>query len=203
VHGLREIVATVAPENAASQRVLLKAGMQEGGRRRNADGTHTLCFSWRPRHAALSGASVSYADFDDPPADLMRAVDDGLEQFNQEAAPLADVRPLATFAHAPTTGELVGGAVGRTWGKCCELQQLWVASAHREQGIASELLRRFEQGAAARGCSVFYLTTLSFQAPEFYRKHGYAFIAEIRGYPHDIAKYLMVKETAAPQGARA
>jgi RimJ/RimL family protein N-acetyltransferase len=201
-HGLRKVVATVAPENAASQRVLLKAGMQEAARRRNADGTHTLCFSWRPGTAALSGASVSYADFDDPPPDLMRAVDDGLEQFNQGAAPLGDVRPLASFAHG-STGDLVGGAVGRTWGRCCELQQLWVASGHRERGIASRLLRRFEHAAAARGCSVYYLTTLSFQAPDFYRRHGYASLAEIRGYPQDITKHLMVKETAAPQGTRA
>ena len=63
--------------------------------------------------------------------------------------------------------------------------------------------RRLEPGAAARGCSVYYLTTLRFQAPDFYRKHGYASVAEIRGYPQDITKHLMVKKTAAPQGTRA
>ncbi|MCE9658438.1 MAG: GNAT family N-acetyltransferase [Burkholderiales bacterium] len=195
-HGLQEIIATVAPDNAASQRVLLKAGMREGAPRAEDDGTRTLCFSWRPRPPAMSVEPVSYADFDDPPADLMGVVDDGLESYNRQAAPLDEVRPLATFAHGPD-GKLVGGAVGRTWGECCELQQLWVASGHRERGIASRLLRQFEVRAAGRGCSVFYLTTLSFQAPDFYRRHGYASIAEIRGYPQDIAKYLMRKEAAA------
>jgi RimJ/RimL family protein N-acetyltransferase len=47
VHGLHEIIATVAPENKASQRVLAKAGMQAGEIRTNTDGTNTLSFSWR------------------------------------------------------------------------------------------------------------------------------------------------------------
>ena len=42
--------------------------------------------------------TVSYADFDVPPPDLMQAVDDGLDRYNQQAAPLADVRPLGSFA---------------------------------------------------------------------------------------------------------
>ena len=46
-YGLLEIIATVAPDNLASQRVLAKAGMQAGEVRTNADGTHTRCFFWR------------------------------------------------------------------------------------------------------------------------------------------------------------
>ena len=40
---------------------------------------------------------------------------------------------------------------------------------------------------------MFYLTTLSYQAPAFYRKHGYEVLAEIAGYPNGIIKYLMHK----------
>jgi hypothetical protein len=107
----------------------------------------------------MSIDSVSYADFDVPPPDLMQAVDDGLDRYNQESAPLGDVRPLGSFA-SDAGGRVIGGAVGRTWG----------------------------------GCTVFYLTTLSLQGPGFYRKHSYAARGEIRGYPDDIAKFLMVKE---------
>jgi len=141
----------------------------------------------------MSTESVSYADFDVPPPDLMQAVDDGLERYNQQAAPLADVRPLGSFASDPG-GRVIGGAVGRTWGGCCELLQLWVDTDHRRRGVATRLLRQFEARARSRGCNVFYLTTLSFQAPGFYRKHGYASLGEIRGYPNDIAKFLMIKE---------
>lgn len=140
--------------------------------------------------------TVSYAEFDQPPPGLVQAVDDGLDRHNRQAAPLADVQPLGAFA-SDGEGRTIGGAVGRTWGRCCELQQLWVDAEHRRRGVASELLRRFETRAAGRGCSVYYLTTLSFQAPGFYRRHGYATLGEIRGYPEEIAKYLMLKELPA------
>lgn len=45
-HALRRIVATVAPENVASQRVLLKAGATLVQRRTNDDGSATLVFEW-------------------------------------------------------------------------------------------------------------------------------------------------------------
>lgn len=141
----------------------------------------------------MSTEALSFADFDDPPQAGVLAVDLGLERHNNAAAPLSDVRPLASLASDPA-GQVVGGAVGRTWGRCCELLQLWVDPAYRTRGVASRLLRQFEQRAARRGCDVYYLTTLSFQAPDFYLKRGYSSIAEIGGYPEGITKYLMYKE---------
>ena len=141
----------------------------------------------------MSTDALTFSDCDDPPQASILAVDNGLELHNHAAAQLSDVKPLASFA-SESSGQVIGGAVGRTWGKCCELLQLWVEPAYRARGVASRLLKRFEERAEGRGCSVFYLTTLSFQAPEFYRKHGYVSIAEICGYPNDIAKYLMYKE---------
>jgi ribosomal protein S18 acetylase RimI-like enzyme len=137
----------------------------------------------------------AFSTTDTPTDEWLRAVDVGLDQHNYSVAPLTDVRQLAAFATA-TTGQVAGGAVGRTWGKCCELLQLWVASEYRSAGVGSRLLLEFEAHARTRGCSIFYLTTLSFQAPEFYRKHGYSVLAEIAGYPNGIVKYLMHKAEA-------
>ena len=142
----------------------------------------------------MSSEALHYSDSDAPPAASLLAVDNGLDLYNHSAAPVADVMPLASFA-TDGAGRVVGGAVGRTWGECCELQQLWVDPANRAKGVGSRLVQRFERSAAQRGCRIFYLTTLSFQAPEFYRKHGYSTLAEIAGYPNRIRKYLMYKET--------
>jgi ribosomal protein S18 acetylase RimI-like enzyme len=95
---------------------------------------------------------------------------------------------------------VIGGAVGRTWGGCCELLQLWVHRDHRGVGTASRLLAEFERQGASRGCHTFYLTTLSFQAPEFYRKRGYSVLARITGYPDGIVKYLMQRQQAPDAG---
>ena len=43
---LHKIIATVAPENVASRRVLLKAGMQTVADRHNPDGSLTSMFQW-------------------------------------------------------------------------------------------------------------------------------------------------------------
>lgn len=131
-----------------------------------------------------------------------RVVDAGLGAFNDEAAPLSEVRPLASFARAPD-GTLIGGAVGRTWGECCELQQLWVEASHRRAGIASHLVELFERRAKERGCRVFYLETFSFQAPALYRRLGYRSACDIAGFPGGIVKHLMTKRvtTATASGS--
>lgn len=144
----------------------------------------------------VSPPELAYSSADVLPAECVRTVDAGLDDYNRSAAPIEGVRPLASFATEPS-GRVVGGAVGRTWGACCELLQLWVEPAYRASGVGSTLLREFEARAASRGCSVFYLTTLSFQAPAFYRKHGYGALAEISGYPNGIVKYLMHKTCGA------
>jgi GNAT superfamily N-acetyltransferase len=136
---------------------------------------------------------VNYASTDEPSSAELAAIDDGLERHNHAVAPLGDVRQLAALARDPT-GRLLGGAVGRTWGRCCELLQLWVDDPYRGHGIGSGLLDAFEARARTRGCSIFYLTTLSFQAPDFYRARGYGTLAEIDGYPNAIVKYLMHKK---------
>lgn len=119
-------------------------------------------------------------------------VADGLDASNAAAAPLQDVMPLACFARLPS-GAVVGGAVGRTWGECCELQQLWVDEAQRRQGIGADLVRAFEARAEARGCRTFYLETFSFQAPSLYRSLGYQVAVALEGFAPGIVKFLMVR----------
>ena len=145
----------------------------------------------------MSHPDLVFSTTDAPPEDCLRAVDAGLDAHNHAAAPLADVAPVAAFATEPT-GSVIGGAIGRTWGRCCELLQLWVSAEYRASGVGSRLLHEFEARARGRGCNVFYLTTLSFQAPDFYRKRGYEVLARIDGYPNDIVKYLMCKTESEP-----
>jgi [ribosomal protein S5]-alanine N-acetyltransferase len=48
VLGIHHVIATTAPENTASHRVLLKAGMHRGELKGNDDGSFTQLFSWHP-----------------------------------------------------------------------------------------------------------------------------------------------------------
>lgn len=143
----------------------------------------------------MQSPALAISTTDAPPEDKLLVVDTGLEQHNYAVAPLTEVRQLAAFA-ADEAGAVVGGAVGRTWGECCELLQLWVAPELRSRGVGSRLLQEFESHARTRGCSTFYLTTLSYQAPDFYRRHGYVVLAQIAGYPNGIVKFLMQRTEA-------
>ena len=136
--------------------------------------------------------AIRYTLHDDLPAEAARLVDEGLGAANDGAAPLHEVQPLSCFARLPS-GEVIGGAVGRTWGPCCELQQLWVEPDRRHSGVGTRLVREFEAHARARGCRTFYLETFNFQAPRFYRELGYEVRYEHAVYPHGIVRYTMVR----------
>jgi ribosomal protein S18 acetylase RimI-like enzyme len=145
--------------------------------------------------APIGSPPVVFTVHDELPGDAARLVDEGLGEANDATAPLHEVRPLGCFARLPS-GEVVGGAVGRTWGTCCELQQLWVAPGQRRAGIGRRLVQQFEGRAVERGCRTFYLETFSFQAPDLYRSLGYEVKLELRGFSAGIVKYTMVREVA-------
>jgi ribosomal protein S18 acetylase RimI-like enzyme len=139
-------------------------------------------------------SEITLSTHDDVPPAEGAIVDRGLGDYNDRAAPLHEVRRLSCFARS-TGGELVGGVVGRWWGACAELQQLWVAEAHRRGGVGTRLVRAFESAAADRGCRSFYLETFDFQAPAFYEKLGYRRAFALDVYPHGIVRYTMVRAT--------
>jgi len=148
---------------------------------------------------AIVSGNVAIDVHDDLPEAESRAVGAGLEAFNVAAAALQEVRPLACFARLPT-GELVGGAIARTWGRCCEVREVWVDEAHRGRGVGSRLVRALEARAAERGCRTFYLETWTFQARAFYERLGYAVHLAIEGHAPGIAKYVMLRDDGEAPG---
>lgn len=126
------------------------------------------------------------------PSETMAVIDAGLSDYNHNAAPLHEVQPLACVARMDS-GPVIGGALGRTWGECCEIQMLWVAEAHWRRGIGSRLVREFESAARLRGCHLCYLETLSFQAPSFYLRLGYEIGLRLSGFPRGIEKFIMTR----------
>jgi N-acetylglutamate synthase-like GNAT family acetyltransferase len=122
-------------------------------------------------------------------------VDAGLGEYSVSGGPLHAVEPLHVIA-TNRNGEVVGGAIGRTWGKCCELQQLWVSSGYRGNGEGTRLMDAFEGEAIRRGCELVYLDTFSFQAPAFYVKRGYVEVLRTAGFTIEVIKSTMQKRIA-------
>jgi ribosomal protein S18 acetylase RimI-like enzyme len=137
-------------------------------------------------------SAVTILGYDSLPPEAVAAVDRGLGEANAAAAPLHEVAPLGCIAR-DGDGRVIGGAVGRRWGECAELQQLWVNEAFRRRGVGSALVREFLSLARSRGCSVVFLETFSFQAPSFYRSLGFRVAYENTLFPHGIVKFHMVR----------
>ncbi len=107
-----------------------------------------------------------------------------LDAFNDERSGLPDpVRPLALLLREPGGEAVLGGLWGVSYWQWLFVDQLFVPEALRGQGLGSELLRRAETMACERDCIGVWLLTFSFQAPAFYRQHGYAEFGHIAEYP--------------------
>lgn len=80
-------------------------------------------------------------------------------------------------------GELAGGLMGWTWATCAGIEQLWVRADQRGSGLGRRLMSAAEDEAQRRGCTQVLVRSFSFQAPDFYRKIGYAEFGRSEGLP--------------------
>ncbi|MFF7330825.1 GNAT family N-acetyltransferase [Streptomyces sp. NPDC008150] len=102
--------------------------------------------------------------------------------------------PLHVWALDERDGGTLGGLVGHTWAGWLHVTYLWVAAEHRGGGLGGALLARAEDIARAeRGCGAVRLETWDFQAPDFYRRHGYDVVCVIPDYPPGITEFTLTK----------
>ena len=73
------------------------------------------------------------------------------------------------------------------------VEVLWVDEAARGRGIGSRLLAEAEHLAREMGARNAALETFEWQAPRFYKKHGYEEVARIEGYANGFYLALMKK----------
>jgi ribosomal protein S18 acetylase RimI-like enzyme len=112
----------------------------------------------------------------------LQFLEDQVNEFNFATTGIRDAR-LLVFLLRDSGGRISAGLSGHTWGGVAEIRFLWVDESRRHGGVGSRLLQAAEQEARARRCKKIVLSTHSFQAPDFYRRHGYVVAGEYRDYP--------------------
>jgi GNAT superfamily N-acetyltransferase len=88
-----------------------------------------------------------------------------------------DAVPLQVAAFEDA--RLVGGLLGETLLEWLKISIMAVDPSHRRTGIGTALLAEAERAAIERGCRQAYVDTMSYQAPEFYKRCGYKIVGEI------------------------
>ncbi len=114
--------------------------------------------------------------------ELSARLGEELTDFNIRTTGIDDQSALSVRV-TDAADELVGGLSGWTWGGCAAVDQLWVHTEHRRQGWGSRMLRAAEDEARRRGCTRMVASSLTFQAPAFYRQHGYVETGRTEGLP--------------------
>lgn len=84
-------------------------------------------------------------------------------------------------------GRVLAGISGIVWGRCCDLQAMWVDDALRGRGLARALMAGAEAEARRRGCRRVAFFAYDLLAPGFYPRLGYRTVGVIEGCPEGSA----------------
>ncbi|GAB7549681.1 GNAT family N-acetyltransferase [Cupriavidus sp. 8B] len=103
----------------------------------------------------------------------------GLDSFNDRSVGYSDRQSLAVLIKDPETGEVLGGATGRSSLGLLFLDLLYLPESLRGSGLGTRILKRFEEEGQKRGCRSAVVYTISFQAPKFYVRNGWRVFGEI------------------------
>ena len=128
----------------------------------------------------------------DGDAALSALLAERIHAFNEETTGIRDGRLLDARV-LDDRGEVLGAAVGWTFGGCGYVDVLWVRADGRGRGIGTALMDAVEAEARARGCTQMALSTHTFQAPAFYAARGYVEVGRTPDYPRGHAQVHLLK----------
>jgi GNAT superfamily N-acetyltransferase len=149
----------------------------------------------RGRHQIRNMHNLNAAVSDHASLEDLQFLEEQINEFNFVTTGIHDARLLVILLRE-SDGRIYAGLSGHTWGGSAEVRFLWVEEARRHTGLGSLMLRAAEREVRARGCTKIVLSTHSFQAPDFYRAHGYDVVGECSDIPRGHSHILLAKSLA-------
>ena len=116
-----------------------------------------------------------------------------IRAYNRSKREGAESESLSLYVE-DKKGNLMAGLVAETFGNWLEIEYLFVKEELREQGIGSKLLQQAESEAKNRNCRFAFVNTYQFQAPDFYKRHGYKEVFTLQDYPYIGQRYYYQKD---------
>jgi GNAT superfamily N-acetyltransferase len=130
---------------------------------------------------------------DSPPAEDVAALEAEIDEHNMVHTGRRDYRPLGVFERDPSSGEVVAGLYGFTWGDWLEVKLVWVRPDHRGRGLGRRLVEMAEAEARTRGCRSAWLDSYTFQAAGMYEKLGYRVFGRLQRYPDGAERVFLTR----------
>lgn len=130
---------------------------------------------------------------DSPGEDEWGAIGGGINQYNLENAGPENAKRVC-FVLRNTEEKIVGGVIGLVYWNWLCIDLVWIQIEFRGQGYGTELLNLAETEARKLGAEHIHLDTFSFQAPDFYLKHGYRVFGELNNFPAEHKRIYMTKD---------
>jgi len=126
-------------------------------------------------------------------ADDLQVIDEGLEAHTRELFSDKSRTWIAFFVR-DESGKIVGGVNGNygTFG-WLYVNALWVDEKLRGRGFGRELMKKIEAEAIKHGVKNAFLNTMSFQAPEFYKRLGYEVFGVLEDFPGEHSRIFLRK----------
>lgn len=134
---------------------------------------------------------IAYVEKPDNP--VWSAIGGGIHEYNNQQAGDQHGKTLCFVLYSPEE-EIVGGLIGETHWDWFYINLMFVREDLRGVGYGHQLLSLAEDEARKRGAKKAYLDTFSFQAPDFYKKHGYQVFGALEDFPTGHQRYYLVKQ---------
>jgi GNAT superfamily N-acetyltransferase len=138
---------------------------------------------------------VTLAATRDPRAEV--AIGAGLAAYNADRFRPSDTATLDVLVCDEESGEPVGGLLGHTSFGLFFLDLFYLPEAVRGRGLGGRILALAESEARRRGCAAAFVTTVTFQAPGFYERHGYRRFGEVACPPDGATRIFLTKPLRA------
>jgi GNAT superfamily N-acetyltransferase len=138
-----------------------------------------------PQPAGKDPSPVDLSVDDDPDPGDIAELEARVAELTARTTGHSDERPLAILRH-DDQGTLRAGIFGWTWGRCCELQHLWVDEQWRGRNLGPRLLDAAEDEARRRGCTQVVLFTHLANTGRSGRRwtsRGYELVGQVDDYP--------------------
>jgi GNAT superfamily N-acetyltransferase len=133
---------------------------------------------------------LTLAEKRDPQAEAV--VTGGLADYNRETFGRVDTCTLDVLVR-DDDGEIVGGLLGRSSLGLFFLDLFYLPPKLRRGGLGSRMIALAEDEARRRGCTAAFVYTVTFQAPDFYERHGYRRFGEIACPPDGATRIFLTK----------